>query len=297
MTGTTEFEGIVNRAMDSTGAGVGLRPVVEKELLHYEILGAMDAGGFVDRLTFQGGTCLRLCHGSERFSEDLDFTGGVDFSVEDMASLAETISKRLEGRLGLRSAVKPPKDTSTEGGVAVRKWQVSVETAPERRRLPKQRIKIEIAALPSHTRETRGLIANYEELPSGSGDTLLHAQTLTEILADKLVALPACVSHVRHRDVWDIRWLRQRRTNVDPELVARKVADYSVVDFESKVADRIDGMEDICRSDAFHAEMRRFLPAPTYDRTLGDERFLSVLADQNREALQMLLAPENSPKV
>ena len=39
-----------------------MRPVIEKELLHYDILFALDSKGFLDNLTFQGGTCLRLCY-------------------------------------------------------------------------------------------------------------------------------------------------------------------------------------------------------------------------------------------
>lgn len=57
-----------------------MRAVVEKELLHYDLLFVLDRGGLLDNLTFQGGTALRLCYGSSRLSEDLDFLGGKDFS-------------------------------------------------------------------------------------------------------------------------------------------------------------------------------------------------------------------------
>ncbi|WP_254693758.1 nucleotidyl transferase AbiEii/AbiGii toxin family protein [Shewanella sp. MEBiC00475] len=40
----------------------------------------IEKGGLLDKLTFQGGTSLRLCYGGNRFSEDLDFAGGKDFS-------------------------------------------------------------------------------------------------------------------------------------------------------------------------------------------------------------------------
>jgi len=72
---------------------VPMLPVIEKELLHYEILDDMDRHGFLGRLVFQGGTCLRLCYGSERYSEDLDFAGGPDFQADDLAGLG----KILEG--------------------------------------------------------------------------------------------------------------------------------------------------------------------------------------------------------
>ncbi len=50
-----------------------LRPVVEKEILHHDILWALNNAGLLKNLTFIGGTCLRDCYGSARLSEDLDF--------------------------------------------------------------------------------------------------------------------------------------------------------------------------------------------------------------------------------
>lgn len=58
-----------------------MAPVIEKELLHYEILRAMEEDGLLGGLVFQGGTCLRLCYGASRYSEDLDFAGGFDFDA------------------------------------------------------------------------------------------------------------------------------------------------------------------------------------------------------------------------
>ena len=65
-----------------------LLPVVEKELLHYRILSAMQDGGFFGPIVFQGGTSLRLCPRSPRYSEDLDFAGGTGFGVDDLGGWA-----------------------------------------------------------------------------------------------------------------------------------------------------------------------------------------------------------------
>lgn len=64
-----------------------MAPVIEKELLHYEILRAMEEDGLLGDLVFQGGTCLRLCYGASRYSEDLDFAGGFDFDAADLEAL------------------------------------------------------------------------------------------------------------------------------------------------------------------------------------------------------------------
>lgn len=72
--GTYDYKAMAAGIVLAGGEGMGnLLPVVEKELLHYRILDAMMREGFFSSLVFQGGTSLRLCHGSPRYSEDLDF--------------------------------------------------------------------------------------------------------------------------------------------------------------------------------------------------------------------------------
>ena len=76
-----DYKAVAAGIARSEGMGA-LLPVVEKELLHYRILSAMQDGGFFGPIVFQGGTSLRLCHGSPRYSEDLDFAGGTGFGVD-----------------------------------------------------------------------------------------------------------------------------------------------------------------------------------------------------------------------
>jgi predicted nucleotidyltransferase component of viral defense system len=59
--------------------------------LHHDILREMSRAGFLKNLTFIGGTCLRACYGSQRLSEDLDFTGGADFTREGLAELGKVL--------------------------------------------------------------------------------------------------------------------------------------------------------------------------------------------------------------
>ena len=63
--GTYDYKAMAAGIVLAGGEGMGnLLPVVEKELLHYRILDAMMREGFFSSLVFQGGTSLRLCHGS-----------------------------------------------------------------------------------------------------------------------------------------------------------------------------------------------------------------------------------------
>lgn len=50
-----------------------MRDLILHEQFELEILNHMQSGRFLDALIFTGGTMLRLCHGLDRYSVDLDF--------------------------------------------------------------------------------------------------------------------------------------------------------------------------------------------------------------------------------
>ena len=51
----------------------GFERLMIREYLQYQILRLLFNGPHSHKLTFLGGTCLRIVHGNQRFSEDLDF--------------------------------------------------------------------------------------------------------------------------------------------------------------------------------------------------------------------------------
>lgn len=280
MSSRADFDALVDLALGIEGRG-HMRAVVEKELLHYDILFALDRERLLDHLTFQGGTSLRLCHGSPRFSEDLDFVGGRDFDQARMAELGECLTTYIGERYGLPVEAKPPKapGAGKEGqGVQVAKWQLSVVTAPRRRDLPKQRIKLEVANLPAYTSTPQPLRLNYDFLPEGYADLLVPAETLDEVMADKLVSLVNTDRYVRNRDIWDLRWLAQRGAAADPEILRRKIADYGVESYTERARETAARLPEIVAGRAFIDEMRRFLPTDVQARTLDREGFGGFLA-------------------
>ena len=95
-----DFAWLVGQALQDSSLK-SIRPVIEKELLHYDILFALNQKGFLQNLVMQGGTCLRLCYGNSRFSEDLDFAGGADFSPRTVGRHG-----RLHRKIG-RQQVRP----------------------------------------------------------------------------------------------------------------------------------------------------------------------------------------------
>ena len=54
-----QFEALVELAIKQSGASTQ-RTVIEKELLHFDILFCLDAAGRLERLTFQDGTPFQI---------------------------------------------------------------------------------------------------------------------------------------------------------------------------------------------------------------------------------------------
>lgn len=274
-----DFNALVAKAMQQTEVAA-MRPVIEKELLHYDILYCLDQAGLLNELVFQGGTSLRLCHGGNRFSEDLDFAGGVDFSSARLAEMKTCIEDYIGKRYGLEVTVKEPASLKQEKEYAelrINKWQINITTAPGQKDMPKQKIKLEVANVPAYTKEALPLRNNYDFLPDGYEDTLVFTETLDEVMADKLISLPATQRYIRHRDLWDLVWLQQQNARLNPELIRLKLTDYKIPDYQQLLESRIASLDEIVASAAFHNEMKRFLPTNVYDRTLGQDKFKSFM--------------------
>jgi hypothetical protein len=295
---SANFDVLVERAMRA-GNRAHMRPAIEKELLHYDILFALDDAGLLDQLTFQGGTSLRLCYGSPRFSEDLDFVGGRDFDAAQLLSMKSCIERYVGARYGLEVSVRDPREHTDEPAnrnVQVHKWQIRVVTAPARPDLPRQMIKIEVANVPAYTREPRQLRQNYDFLPDGYGDLVVLVESLNEIMADKLVSLVDCTKYIRHRDIWDLHWLRQQGATMEPELVRKKLADYRSVEYPANAERLIERLPQIIAGKEFADQMSRFIPSDVRERTLLKDKFLTLLTNETSRALRAsALAASSAP--
>lgn len=196
------FDEMVNQALSRNIELTSLRVVVEKELLHHDILLAMSDAGLLQTLCFIGGTCLRACYGSNRLSEDLDFTGGADFKRETLAELKTVLVNKLQTKYGLSIQVSEP---HKEAG-NVDTWKLQIQTRPERKDLPAQRIHIDICAIPSYQPQPRTLLNPYG-VAIGTQGLILNAQSLEEIYADKILAFALRRGRIKNRDLWDLLWL------------------------------------------------------------------------------------------
>lgn len=275
------FDQLVEQAMQSEAALGTVRPAVEKELLHHDILREMSRAGFLTGLTFIGGTCLRACYGSPRLSEDLDFTGGLDFDPARLAELGPVLEGTLLEKYGLPVSVSPP--VREEGNVST--WKLRLQTRPATKHLPAQRIHIDICAVPSH-HPRPALLRNAYGINMGTEGLIVQIQTREEILADKWVALAFRPNRVKYRDLWDMIWLDRQGVGGDVSLVFQKLNDRqrNRQEFATALIDRIDGLEkDSKHQQTFQKEMERFLFAADVRETVRQPGFWSLLMLNLRE--------------
>ena len=284
----TLFDSLVDEALKSRAELALLRPVVEKELLHHDILREMSGAGLLSGLTFIGGTCLRACYGSSRLSEDLDFTGGKDFKRSDLMELGKVLRETLGTRYGLKVAVSDP--VREEGKVST--WKMSVETRPGRKDLPAQRIHLDICAIPSHDPRPMMLRSLYG-VDMGTSCLILQAESREEILADKVIALAFREGRIKNRDLWDIAWLRQQGVELPGQLIPIKIHDHGRTKqgFRSLLQGRVGELRksEALRKD-FINEMRRFLPAAVAAQTVEQEPYWRYLTQVIGEEAERAIA-------
>lgn len=291
------FDELVDVALANEKELTPLRVVVEKELLHHDILRVLSGAGLLTQLTFIGGTCLRACYGSSRLSEDLDFTGGADFTRGQLASMSSILIESLKTKYGLEinvtDAVREESNVDT--------WKLKVQTRPGRKDLPAQRINIDVCAIPSYQPRPMALLNPYG-VEMGTSGLILQAQSREEIFADKLVAFAMRPNRLKNRDLWDIAWLHQQQIKPALDLIKNKLNDHHAQTnaYLNAFAERTASLKknpEIAKE--FRKEMARFLSNETVKQTVNSEMFweylCNLMADYRQRLIQTLESQEKSP--
>lgn len=271
------FDELVDEALNNKQEVARLRVVVEKELLHHDILRVLSGAGLLTQLTFIGGTCLRACYGSNRLSEDLDFTGGSDFNRNQLAAMSNTLIESLKAKYGLEINVTDP--VREEGNVST--WKLKVQTRPGRKDIPAQRINIDVCAIPSYQPRPMALLNPYG-VEMGTSGLILQAQSREEIFADKLVAFALRPNRLKNRDLWDIAWLHQQQIKPALDLIKNKLNDHHAQTdaYLNAFAERSASLnKDLEIAKEFRKEMARFLPNETVKETVNSEKFWEYLSN------------------
>ena len=289
------FDQLVDEALKNRQDLAPLRVVVEKELLHHDILRVLSSAGLLARLTFMGGTCLRACYGSNRLSEDLDFTGGADFSRESLSAIAKVLVANLKAKYGLQVEVSEP--TRETGNVDT--WKLKVQTRPGRKDQPAQRINIDVCAIPSYQSRPMVLLNPYG-VEMGTSGLILQVESREEIFADKLVAFALRPNRIKYRDLWDMAWLHQQGVKPQTDLVPAKLKDHHCepqhfwVQLDERRRSLLGNPKLVTE---FQQEMRRFLPSNLVTQTVDQPAFwgfLTGLMDDLCTQVRQRLSGENN---
>ncbi len=183
-----------------------------KEITQEIILYALSKTSFFDHAHFCGGTALRIVHGLNRFSEDLDFTTkGLekDFQFDDYMDQVLLTLKQY----GLDMKVKKSKDDSFVKARELKegsdKWTLSF---PSNKQLKKVIIKLEIDTNPP---------SGAMEVNANLDFPILHlvkVGTIETLFAGKIHAL-LCRNFMKGRDWYDFLWYIKKKTNINYELL------------------------------------------------------------------------------
>lgn len=269
-------------------------PVIEKEILHHDIMDVLIKQGAMQTLTFIGGTSLRMCYNSARLSEDLDFNGGHDFKPADFDGLEFEIQKYIQNKYETDVWVSKPTEDK-QGDTA--SWKISIVKEVNRPDLPRQKMHIDVCAIPSFDVEKKPLLNHYNIVVPTEG-ILVPVQSLQETLADKLIALAYRARRIKPRDIWDIVWIKQRGVDLSTDLVEKKLAARNKQNdhFRDTLTVQVAKLrqDDEVRDD-FNMEMSRFIPKHIKERTLDNPEYWAYVQAEV-SAMATAFLNDNTPK-
>jgi predicted nucleotidyltransferase component of viral defense system len=202
-----------------------------KEITQEIILYALSETKFFNFANFYGGTALRVVHGLNRFSENLDFTTKSvmkDFQFDDYLDDVLSTLKSY----GLNMVVKKSKDDGFIKAKALKevseKWKLSF---PSNQKLKKVVIKLEIDVNP----------------PAGAVESVIYLDfpilhqikvgSIETLFAGKLHAL-LCRSHVKGRDWYDLLWYIKKNIQINYGFLKNALSQMGP--FKDQILEKVD---------------------------------------------------------
>lgn len=189
-----------------------------KEIAQEIALMALSRAGFFKIAAFQGGTCLRILYGLNRFSEDLDFTlinADSAFSFEPYIKsikdefLSYGFTLEVVNRSQLEKAVKTAfLKAESLGGLLIIK--------DIRSNRPKIKIKLEIDSNPP---KGSGLETRFLDFPVAYS---VQVQDMPSLFAGKCHAL-LCREYTKGRDWYDFVWYVSKKTPINITLLKNAI--------------------------------------------------------------------------
>jgi len=188
-----------------------------REITQEAALAALGRTGFFEQAVFQGGTCLRILYGLNRFSEDLDFILKEPDPGFDLGPHLHSLAREL-----LAFGYKVEVTDRSRADLAVRKAFIKddsigkvlhLDHAGKTGPFRKIRIKLEVDTNPPAGSNSE---IRYLDFPFISS---IAVQDKSSLFAGKIHAL-LCRSYIKGRDWYDFLWYTSRKTPVNLVFLA-----------------------------------------------------------------------------
>lgn len=210
------------------------------------VLAGLADGGFFDKAAFYGGTCLRIFHGLNRFSEDMDFTLLKEDSSFNFEQYFQPVIDQF-ALVGRKVEIKK-KDKKSFGKVesaflkdTTDVYDISFQTERS------IKVKIEVDTVPPLK------FATEQKILLQPKSFLTRCVTLPDLYAGKMHALVfrAWKSRIKGRDWYDFEWYVRNGILLDWNHLHERILQFNgqemtLDEFKSALRDRL-GSADISR--------------------------------------------------
>lgn len=203
------------------------------------ILAGLYAGGFFESAAFYGGTCLRIFHGLQRFSEDMDFSllapdENFDFSkyVQPIVDAFALVGREVEITKKDKKSFGKVESAFLKDNTDV--YDVTFQTEKS------IKIKIEVDTCPPLN------FATEQKLLLQPHSFMTRCFTLSDLFAGKMHALVyrAWKNRVKGRDWYDFEWYVRNGVALDFAHLAERCKQFNGEDitpesFKEKLIERL----------------------------------------------------------
>ena len=186
------------------------------------ILAGLYNGGFFDEAAFYGGTCLRIFHGLQRFSEDMDFSllassDSFDFTkyFQPVKDMFEIVGRKVEITKKDKRSFGKVESAFLKDNTDV--YDITFQTEKS------IRIKIEVDTNPPLKFNTEQKLLLLPE------SFMTKCFTLPDLFAGKMHALVfrAWKNRVKERDWYDFEWYVKHRVPLDFNHLSERILQFN----------------------------------------------------------------------
>ena len=184
----------------------------EKNYLHVAILFAISKL-FPEKLMFKGGTALMLCYGLDRFSEDLDFN-----VVDNHLNIDDTLNKIKAFLIDYNIIIDYKIEENKFQDTCVYFY------GPLYKNTNNTRCKNTIDFSRRNDYLSNGNVSRINHIYNEFPVFYINTLDIKEILAEKVRAI---ITRKKARDVYDLYFLILKKTEIDLDIINKKLALYN----------------------------------------------------------------------